>query len=69
MQIWVESNEYKSKVVNMNFLKYVDKNFFIYKFIYFYNIFNFFEFVKGNLNRDFNFMNFQNRIIYMIKYN
>lgn len=69
MQTWVESNEYKSKAVNMNLLKYADKNLSIYKFTYVYNISKLSELAKGNPNRDFNFMNLQNRIIYMIKYN
>lgn len=69
MQAWVESNEYKSKTVNMSCLKYIDKNLSIYKFTYVYNISKLSELAKGNPNRDFNFMNLQNRIIYMIKYN
>lgn len=53
----------------MSCLKYIDKNLSIYKFTYVYNISKLSELAKGNPNRDFNFMNLQNRIIYMIKYN
>jgi len=68
MQAWVESNEYKSKTVDMNLQKYSTGELTIYKFTYVYNLSKLSDLAKGNSNRDFNFLSLQNRVIYMIKY-
>lgn len=38
MQAWVESNEYKSKTVDMSLQKYSTGELTIYKFTYVYNL-------------------------------
>ncbi|WAM34627.1 hypothetical protein [Caldicellulosiruptor morganii] len=68
MQLWVESSEYKSKTVDMKLQKYSNQDISIYKLTYVYNINKLSELAKGNPNRDFNFLNLQNRVIFMIKY-
>lgn len=68
MQAWVESNEYKSKTADMKLQKYSTGELTIYKFTYVYNLSKLPDLAKGNPNRDFNFLNLQNRVIYMIKY-
>ncbi|ABP67886.1 hypothetical protein Csac_2308 [Caldicellulosiruptor saccharolyticus DSM 8903] len=68
MQAWVESNEYKSKTVDMSLQKYSTGELTIYKFTYVYNLSKLPNLAKGNPNRDFNFLSLQNRVIYMIKY-
>lgn len=68
MQAWVESNEYKSKIVDMKLQKFSNKELAVYKFTYVYNLSKLSNLAKENPNRDFNFSSLQNRIIYMIKY-